>query len=247
MKISRLTAALAACVIAVGCVSCEKKDNADSIPQIGESGVSDLVIPSEDSEEHGLGEYRYSEKGTKLYYGDETITNEILLFLEDYFLNLQNKNFEGYKNSIYPDYAERYDKYLREEYSKTLESGEEYSLSDSFEKQRANISDKLIDTLLYESTEDKDFTGEFKITRIRAERPIIEDGTTEEELLNSYFEYLNNVFDTDYQKLVEDDTEAIEPLTIFVMADAEDGEEHMVLSEMNIVLVKKDGKYYTLG
>lgn len=248
MKFRKLTAALSACILAVCCISCEKnKDESVSLPEIGENGVSDLISPAADSDEYELGQYYYSAKGTKLYFGDDTIPNELMLALENYFLTLQNEDFEGYKATLYPDYAERYEKYLSENYSGTIEGSDEYTLKNSFEMQCANLKKMLIDDLTYESDTEQEFTGEYKITRLRGERPVLEEGETEESRKQSYFDYLSEILEVDYYDIVSSDTEKIECLTFFIIVEAEDGQEHKIVNAIDIVFALKDGKYYTFG
>ncbi len=254
MKFKRFIAFALATLCATGLVSCNDKkngetaDNTDEIVQeIGENEVSDLISPKEGTEEYELGSYRLSSNGIKLYWEDETISKELMLALEKYFINIQNGDFEGYKASLYPDYAERYGKYLEEQYSESLEGSDKYTLEDSFEMQCSNLKNILTDTLLYESETDKEFTGDYKITRIRGERFILTEGETEESRIDSFFEYLSSVFDIDYKDFVAKDVDSFEGLTFFVIVEAEDGSEHKIVSEMDIVFAVKDGKYYTFG
>ena len=248
MNLKNTIAALSALALAVCSVSCEKKEEVTaSLPEMTEKGISELISPAEDSKEYSLGEYYFSPNGTILYFGDDSIPNELMLALESYFLTLQNEDFEGYKNSLYPDYAERYDKYLREQYSGTMEGSDEYTLENSFEMQCANLRNMLIDKITYESETEQELSGNYKITRIRAERPVFAEGETEESYIESFFSYLNETLDVDYQKIVTDDTDDIECLTFFVIVEGEDGQEHKIVNEMNIFFVLKDGKYYTFG
>ena len=62
-----------------------------------------------------------------------------------------------------------------------------------------------------------------------------------------FFEYYKEILDVDYKSIVEKDSEGLECITFFVIVEAEDGEEHKIINDMNIIFVKKDGKYYTLG
>lgn len=248
MNLKNTLAAISALTLAVCCVSCEKKEEVvASLPEMTENGVSELISPAADSEEYSLGEYYFSPNGTKLYFGDDTISNELMLALEKYFLTLQNEDFEGYKNTLYPDYAERYNKYLREQYSGTMEGSDEYTLENSFEMQCANLQNSLIDIMMYEAETEQEFSGKYKITRIRAERPVFEEGETKESYIESFFSYLSETFDVDYQEIVTDDTDAIECLTFFVIVEGEDGQEHKIVNAMDIFFVLKDGKYYTFG
>lgn len=253
MKFNKFAAILLAGMCVFGCVSCEKEksedksDNTEIIQNIGENEVGEIITPDENSEEYELGTYRYSSNGIKLYYEEEAVSTELMLALESYFLTLQNNDFEGYKNSLYPDYAQRYGDYLKEQYSETMEGSDEYTLEDSFDMQCANLRDMLIDELTYASETDQEFSGEYKITRIRAERPTLEEGETEESRIDSFFEYYESVFDMDYKAFVEKESDGFECLTFFVIVEAEDGEEHKIINAMDIIFAEKDGKYYTFG
>ena len=258
MKLRKLAAAFSACILAACCTSCEKNNEESvSLPEIGENGVSDLISPAADSDEYELGQYYYSTNGTKLYCGDETVPVEALLALDNYFTTFQNNDFEGYKSTLYPDYAERYEKYLREVYSKEEDVDDDYSLKNSFEKRYNWFNDTIKNTLLYESDEDKEFTGEFKLTRIRAEHPTYEEGMTEEEFVKTFFDEYAEIFNMDYYEFIKNAGDRLVPFTFFVMVEAEDEKEHMIIGggttenpnegAAYIVLAEKDGKYYTFG
>lgn len=254
MKSRKFIAFAIAVVCTMGFVSCENKKNkdakentADIVQNVGENEVSELINPKEGSEEYELGSYRLTSNGTKLYWDDETIPTELMLALEKYFLNIQNEDFEGYKASLYPDYAERYGKYLEEQYSETIEGSDKYTLEDSFNMQCSNLKNNLIDGMLFESETDKEFTGDYKISRIRGERFTLTGEETEESRIDSFFEYLSSVFDTDYKEFVKKETDRFEGLTFFVIVEGEDGKEHKIVNEMDIIFAVKDGKYYTFG
>lgn len=250
MIIKKIVSAMLAVACTVTLASCGE-DKAESSKQsamenIGENGVGELFEPAEDSDEYELGSYRYDKNGVKLYYEDSDISAELMTALSDYFVILQNGDLEGYKKALVPDYAERYDEYLRENYSS---DGEEYGLEQSFERQRNNLKNMM----LYEvyGDTDEEFTGgdegNFKITRIRAELPTLYEGETEESLIEGFFSYLGDVFDMDYYSFAKENTDSLEYLTIFVIAEDDNGEEHKILSEVDIVFAEKDGRYYTYG
>ena len=126
----RMIAAAAAAICALSCVSCKSsKDASISVSENGSDGaaVGELITPTEGSAEYNLGQYRMSSNGIKLYYDDD-VPEELMLALENYFLTFQNNDFEGYKAALFPDYAERYEKYLPNEY--------DYSLDNSFKLNR---------------------------------------------------------------------------------------------------------------
>lgn len=234
-----ISAAILSCFILTGCGKGEKKN--DAPPVIGENGVGELITPDEESEEASLGSYRFDENGIKLYYEEDDVSTELMKALTSYFLSLQNKDLEAYKSCLFPDYAERYNTYLEENL--------DYSIDKSFEVQCENIRNFMIDELYgsYDAENTEDYTGDFKITRIRAERYTPEDESSEEDVVKTYFQTLDSIFQTDYYSLVSEQSDAIEYLTFFVIAEGEDGEEHRIISDFGIVFVLKDGKYYTFG
>lgn len=239
-------------VLAVGCTvmlaSCGDGKNKNSEPDmsVGKNGVGELFVPAEDSEEYSLGSYRYDKNGVKLYYEDSDIPAEIMVALSNYFVTFENGDFEGYKNAIDPDYVVRYDKFLHDTYS-TEE--EEYGLEQSFDLQCRNLRGLMLAEIYGGS--DEELTdgdeGNYKITRIRAELPTLLEGETEESLFEGYFSYLNEVFDMDYYSYTKENSDNLEYLTIFVIAEDDNGVEHKILSEIDIVISEKDGKYYTYG
>lgn len=249
MKLKKFAAALSAFVMAMCCVSCDKnkeKDTDTQLPVVSNGSVSDIITPEEGSEEYELGNYRVSGNNIKLYYEDE-IPTELMLALEEYFLTIQNEDYDGYISALFPDYVERYSKYLEEQYSDTIEGSDTYTMKNSFEAQCANVRQILIDSLMYESDTDEEFTGDFKITRIRGERPFLEEGETLDDRIDSFFDYLKEIFGTDYRDYVEKNSDGIECLTFYVIAEDETGEEIKIVNDMNIFFAKKDGKYYTFG
>lgn len=251
LNIKKITALIACMFCLVSCSEAEKtvseSDNSSSqTVAIGENGVSDLITPPEDSEEYGLGSYRVSESGIKLYYEDTDIPAELMLTLERYFTSFQNKDFELYKSCLASDYVERYNKYLIETYS---DDEEEYNLQSSFELQCENIRNYMIQDILgtYEVPEDDNHTGDFKITRIRAENTELLDDETTESLTKKFFEYLDDVLDMDYYSYISEEADDLKYFTFYIIAEGEDGEEHRIISEMDIVFAEKDGRYYTFG
>lgn len=249
LNIKKITAVIACMICLVSCSNASEISSGNSVSDsvsVGENGVTDIITPDEDSDEYGLGSYCMSESGIKLYYNDTDIPTELMLTLERYFTAFQNRDFELYKSCLASDYIERYNKYLIENYSN---DEEEYNLQNSFELQCNNIRNYMIQEILgtYEIPDDDTHTGDFRITRIRAENTeLLEDETTE-ELTESFFEYLNDVLDMDYYKYISEQADGFRYFTFYIIAEGEDGEEHRIISAMDIVFAEKDGKYYTFG
>ena len=239
-------ALIIACISAVGCGDKNSGSDDSLSVSIGENGVSDRITPAEGSEEYDLGSYRVDKNGIKLYYDDTDISPELMLALEKYFMSFQNEDFEAYKQAVSSDYVQRYDKYLSEVYSETLDGEEEYTIESSFKMQCENLRERMKNENGSDSLAEDD-KGDFKITRIRAERPELAEGETKEEYIKKFFSYLDNVFDMDYYDFVADQADDFEFLTFFIIAEGEDGEEHLMISETDIVFAEKDGEYYTFG
>lgn len=247
--IKKITALLACMVCLVSCAETDEISSGNSVTgevSMGADGVTEIITPAEDSEEYGLGEYRISESGVKLYYDDTEIPTALMLTLEKYFTSFQNRDFELYKSCLASDYVERYNKYLSETYSS---DGEEYTLQNSFELQCSNIRNYMIQEIIgdYEIPEDSEYSGDFTITRIRAEKTTLLEDETEEGLTESFFEYLNGVLDMDYYTYISEQADSLRYFTFYIIAEGEDSNEHRIISEMDIVFAEKDGKYYTFG
>lgn len=232
--------------------SCDKaedissKNSVSQTVEFNENGITDIINPDENSEEYELGSYRISQSGIKLYYDESEIPTELMLTLEKYFTSFQNNDFELYKSCLASDYIERYNKYLIENYSS---DDKEYSLKDSFELQCKNIKNLMIQQITgeFDVSDDTEHSGDFRITRLKAEpAELLEDETTE-GLTQKFFSYLDDVLDMDYYTYISEQADSLKYFTFFVIAEGEDEEEHRIISEMDIVFAEKNGKYYTFG
>ncbi|MDE5854406.1 MAG: hypothetical protein K2H19_05015 [Ruminococcus sp.] len=233
----------------ISCDDSEKTASENSISNtvsMGENGVTDIITPAEDSKEYDLGSYRISENGIKLYYDDTYIPTELMLTLEKYFTSFQNKDFESYKSVLAADYIERYNKYLIENYST---DNEEYNLQNSFELRCQYIRNYMIQEILgtYEIPEDDTHTGDFKITRIKAEETTLFEGETLDGLTEKFFQDNNDNFEMDYYNYIKEQSDSLKYFTFYIIAEGEDGEEHRIISEMDIVFAEKNDRYYTFG
>lgn len=249
MNLKKIAAVFAAAACMLCCASCEKNRTpvSESV-SIGENGVSELITPEEESEEYALGSYRLDKNGVKLYYDDSAIPAELMLALENYFMSFQNNDFEAYKQAVASDYVQRYDKYLREDYS-DAEGDEEYTLESSFNAQCDKIRKLMLSEINGDSEAEniENYSGDFKITRIRGERSPLPEDETEESRIQNFFSNFDEIFGMDYYSFVSEQADGFEYLTFFIIAEGEDGEEHLIISEFDIVFAEKDGKYYTFG
>lgn len=214
-----MTAAVAAlcCIAPTSCEKSAESSDVSASVEIPESGVGDVVEPETGSDEFNLGNYRMSHSGVKLYYDDTVVPTDLMLTLEKYFTSYEKHDFETYKTCVFPGYTERMDTYLQSEY--------QYDINTSFEKQCENI---------------KDMAGnEYTITRIRAVPA--EEGDPEK-----FFSYLNDIFETDYYKEVQENSENLHDLMFYVMAEV-NGEEVLIIEDYEIVFAEKDGAFYTFG
>lgn len=245
MDSKRLAAVVSAAICLLSCASCGKgaeltvNENVtaaeNTVPHVGE-----LVEPKEDSEEYSLGSYRIASDGVKFYY-DDSITEGLMFALDEYFTCFQNSDYDKYETLLYPDYKERYSAYLQEEY--------EYDLRHSFELSGQNLR-SIMQRECAEGDEDEDeskYTGDFTITRIKAEQPELEDGETIDDLKKKLFEYFFDIFDMDYYEYVKENSDEIEYVSFYIYAKGEDGKEHRLISGYDIAFALMDGKYYAFG
>lgn len=231
MKITKITAALLSallCITAVGCGE-EKKDDAKktssaAAPAKVESGVGELFTPEEDAVDSGLGSYRMSEYGTKLYYDDSVFSDKLALSLDKYFKSLHDEDYETYKSCLFPSYLNNMETYLQKDF--------EYGMDTSFANQCARLK--------AQSAEN------YTITRIKIDKPKTEEGSTEEDYFSSFFGKLGECFGTDYYQEVKDTTDNLYEVMFTIMAEY-DGAETIILSDMKIVVAEKDGVFYNFG
>lgn len=239
MNTLKMAAFLAAAVCMMNTAGCGRQEESGVTRTATEIG--ELITPPEDSEDYSLGSYYEDESGIKLYFGDEDISPETVQALKNYFLAFQNQDFDAYKANLYPDYAERYDAYLQENYS--------YGLEHTFELQCQYLRDTMLAEIYgaYDAENTENYTGEFTITRLRVENPTLREGETTEALIKKFFSQPDSNFDMDYHAYVSEQADSFEYVAFFVIANGEDGEEHLIVSELEIVFAVKDGKYYAFG
>ena len=201
---------------------CQEKIDVSEVPSSSSSEIATtdengFVTPDEDSAEYDLGTYKVSPSGIKLYNENGSVSDEIMNALEVYFTAFQNRDFDTYKECLFPGYADYMEEYLQNNY--------EYGLQESFNNQCDNLENMS--------------GGEFTITRLRAV-------PTGQDNCESFFEVLNESFDEDYYSVVKEEADSLTDLYFSVMADVK-GEESLIISEFEIVFAGKDGKYYTFG
>jgi len=249
MRYKQLLAAASAAIFLLSCASCgdgtkltvdESSSGSSSVVSSGdtEPTVGDVIQPKEDSAEYDLGSYRMSSTGVKLYY-DEDIPVELMFALDKYFTCFQNNDFETYKTLVYPDYAERYEAFLQKDY--------QYGLDKSFELNCENLRDIMKMHVDEDSEQADDITGDFSITRIKAEAPELTEGETMDDLNAKLFSYFNEIFGLDYYEFVKENSDDIRYVSFYIYAKGEDGEEHRLISGYDIAFAVKDGTYYTFG
>lgn len=191
------------------------------VPSVADGEVGEIIIPDENDKDYDLGKYRYSPSGTKLYFNDDDYPKELILTLEKYFIAFAENDFETYKSCLSPDYIDEMSAYLEENYN--------YGLETSFDNQRKGLSEKM--------------NGDFRITRLRAEK------TTEssDETIEEYFSALNDFFGKDFYSEIKDNADGFYHMTFYVMAENTEKTESLLINEYEIVFAEKDGLYYTFG
>lgn len=222
MTIRKMIAAAAAAVCCVSCVSCVKsgvESSSQSQISVGGDGVGELITPPTDSQEAELGQYRMSAGGVKLYYDDTQIPAQVMLALEKYFTSFAERDYEAYKECVFPGYVDSMEEYLQKDYG--------YGQEESFNIQCDNLSENI--------------GGEFTVTRVKAD-------PTGNEDMSGFFTYLNESFGRDYYAEVKGQSDNMYDLYFSIMADPGDGSgETLLISDFEIVFAERDGKFYTFG
>ncbi len=250
-KIIAASAALIMCLSVSGCGS--KKSSSQSsetgLPSdivISENGVSQVFEPEEGAEDYDLGSYRYSKSGIKLYYDEAEVSTELMLELEKYFTCFQNRDYDTYKDMLYPSYAKYFEEFLQRDYG--------YGMETSFEGHCTDLRNNMITEItghypdeMDEETGSNEYTGDFTITRIRGEALELSEGETADSRIQNFLSYLDEVFQRDYYNELKNDADELDYFTFYIMAQGEDGNEHLIVSTFDILFAKKDGKYYTFG
>lgn len=198
-------------------VTGQSNTDASDVKSTSSGKLGEKVTPEEGDEEYDLGEYYVSEGGVKLYFDTEEFSDELALFMADYFDAYMNKDYEKYRNCNYPSYVDEIGKFLQKDYS--------YGLETSFSNHCDQLREKM--------------GGDYTITRIKLEAY---DGD-----VTKFFEYPSACFGKDYYAEIKDEVDNFYDMLFFVMAKGSDGKEELLVSENEIVIAEKDGRLYTFG
>lgn len=221
MTVKQIIAGAVACACCFSCASCVKSgvesSQQSSQVSVGEDGVGEIVSPDPSSEEAELGDYRLTANGVKLYYDDTQIPTQVMLALEKYFTSFAARDYEAYKECVFPGYIDSMEEYLQKDYG--------YGQEQSFNIQCDNLEENV--------------GGPFTVTRIKAAQ-------TGNQSMEGFFTYLNDSFGRDYYKEVAENSDNMYDLFFSIMVDPGDGET-LLISDFEIVFAEKDGKFYTFG
>jgi hypothetical protein len=183
----------------------------------------DVIVPEDGAVDVGLGSYRVSSSGVKLYYDETVFPEELMLTLEKYFTAFPSADYTTYRRCVFPSYITEMESFLEKNY--------DYDLKTSFSKQCSSLAEQM--------------KGDYRITRIKLEEaPVYEEG---KDNLETYFSSLDEVFEKDYYSQVKEESDELIDACFYIMVEDPYGEEKMLVSEYEIVFAVKDGKYYTFG
>ena len=183
----------------------------------------DVIVPEDGAEDVGLGSYRLSSSGIKLYYDETIFPDELVLTLEKYFTSFPPADYPTYIKCVFPSYITEMEKYLKENY--------QYDLKTSFSKRCASLAEQM--------------SGDYRITRIKLEEAPVYDETKDN--LETYFSGAGEIFGKDYYSQVKEESDDIIDACFFIMAEDSYGKEQLLVADYEIVFAVKDGKYYTFG
>lgn len=181
----------------------------------------ELVTPEKDAEDADLGSYYESADGVKLYYEESEYPRDMMLTLEKYFTSYANGDFTQYTRCIFPGYIDEMEAFLQRDYG--------YGMKKSFATQCSNLASIV--------------SGDFKVTRLKLEKP--ED--LSDDSVKKFFESLDKTLNKDYYAEVEKNCDKFHYATFYVIAENSEGEEVSIATGYDIVFAEKDGRFYTFG
>lgn len=183
--------------------------------------LSEIVVPESGSDESGLGNYRISNSGVKMYYEDGTLPVELLETVEKYFTAIAENDFDTYESLVLPKYFELYENFLKnsEDYG--------YDMKKSFEIQCENCKTTC--------------GGDFKVSRILVE-------ASEEKITDQYLESIGETIGDGFTDKMKDSADSFDNVVFFVMVSVDGKEDEVMLAdEAKMFFGVIDGKYYVIA
>ena len=181
----------------------------------------ELVTPESDAVDAELGSYYESADGVKLYYEESEYPRDMMLTFEKYFTSYANGDYTQYTRCLFPGYIDEMEAFLQKDYG--------YGMKKSFATQCSNLASIV--------------SGDFKVTRLKLEKP--EDLT--DDSVKNFFESLDETLNKNYYEEVEKKCDKFHYATFYVIAENSAGEEVSIATGYNIVFAEKDGRFYTFG
>lgn len=181
----------------------------------------ELIVPDEDDEDAELGSYHVSADGVKLYYEDGEYPLDMMLTLEKYFTSYASGDYTQYSRCVFPGYIDEMETFLQKDYG--------YGMKKSFATQCSNLASNV--------------SGDFKVTRIKLEKP----ENLADDAVENFFKSFHEIFGKDYYSEVKQKCDKLHYATFYIIAEASDGAETSLITGFDIVFAEKDGRFYTFG
>lgn len=181
----------------------------------------ELIQPGEDDDDAVLGSYHVSSDGVKLYYEEGEYPLDMLLTLEKYFTAYADGDYTQYTRCVYPGYIDKMEAFLQKEYK--------YGMKRSFANQCSNLASNM--------------GGDFKITRIKLEKPENSDDAS----IKKFFDYISDMCGNDFYSETAGKCDKFHFATFYAIAEDAKGNELSLITGFDIVFAEKDGRFYAFG
>lgn len=203
----------------------ESSDDTDESSDSDDSdGSSDDSVDAEAPTESDPEDMAY-----QLEYDSDSIPEELANTLAAYFYAVETQNYDLYVSKLDPDYLTATEEMLEENYSSNMESSME-----------------MYHQSLIESAGTEDFT----ITSIEmslAQESLAENYDSGTDFVEEYLSTFAEVLGEDFTTQLEEDADAFYDVALTITGTSSDGEEVPVMSNLEVLVVEKDGSYGVLG
>lgn len=170
------------------------------------------------------GEHYYLE------YDNTVIDKDCALAVEKYFYAIESKDFDLYKESIYPEYYEKMNAMLEEKYS--------YDFKEVFNELYDKLLQSAASYLPTDKTEKSD--ASFKITEIEFSKGQSDD-------LDANIDLYKDIFGDEFYNNLKNNAENLYDVYFSIVAEVNGDSEQYILTDNEILVIKEKDGYYVFG
>lgn len=150
--------------------------------------------------------------------------------VEKYFYAIESKDFDLYKESIYPEYYEKMNAMLEEKYS--------YDFKEVFNELYDKLLQSAASYLPTDKTEKSD--ASFKITEIEFSKGQSDD-------LDANIDLYKDIFGDEFYNNLKNNAENLYDVYFSIVAEVNGDSEQYILTDNEILVIKEKDGYYVFG